>query len=444
MITLSPKPVQVAAVTAQAYQVLGINREDVELLSHTVLRLGGYAEGLFDFHAFGFDKSILRQHISNVYEMLLRMKDRSTTFGLPLRPPNLPPSAFWEDQGETWNYLQTLRFAAGAVMMSEDYRRGMSADNLYNALTAKVLHKCMIGILDDLIDKGDYSYLEAKDLHHLVLSSMVNPDFDETVYVKRLISMLRQEHVPLFDLMNSITKGFNALWNHSPHGADYFYQMEVLDERVALGQALTMFQKQPNFSLTKMHKVADAFYEPQGDMNWWEKLGAHVSTTVRYNFIDMAFADRSYDLKQLESFLAGWYYYDTAIILMDHVTSIHQDLRNGIANLSLIAMRTKELESVTNLQAYNPALTVEDYDAHLRRIAALTSKALTLVDRDRHEETRFYPFLTIMMPVVMMADWIGKRDDMIHTFLDAIAPAIRQASEPIAEAPSVTRSQQTA
>jgi hypothetical protein len=434
----------VVALTVQAYQVLGINREDIELLSHTVLRLGGYAEGLFDFHDFGFEKSILRQHVSNVYEMLLHMKERSTSFGLPLRPPNLPPSAFWEDQGETWNYLQTLRFAAGSIMMSEDYRQYMTPDNLYNAMTAKVLHKCMIGILDDLIDKGNYSYLEAKDLHHTVLSSMVDPDFDETVYVKRLISMLKQEHVPLFDLMNSITKGFNALWNHSPHGTDYFYQMEVLDERVALGQALTMFQKEPNFSISKMHKVASAFYEPQGDMTWWEKLGAHVSATVRYNFIDMAFADRVYDLKKLESFLAGWYYYDTAIILMDHVTSIHQDLRNGIGNLSLIAMRTKELESASSLRAYNPALTVEDYDGHLRRIASLTSKALELVDHDLHDENLFYPFLTIMMPVVMMADWIGKRDDMIHTFLDAIAPAIRHVSAITADLPEIASTREPA
>ena len=431
-------------MTAQSLQVLGINRDDIDLLSHTVLRLGGYAEGLFDFHAFGFDKGALRQHISNVYEMLVRMRERSTSFGLPMRPPDLPPRAFWEDQGETWNYLQTLRFAAGAIMMSEDYRRHMTADNLYNALTAKVLHKCMIGILDDLIDKGDYSYLEAKDLHHLVLSSMVDPDFEETVYVKRLVSMLKREHVPLFDLMNSITKGFNALWNHSPHGADYFYQMEVLDERVALGQALTMFQKEPNFSLSKMHRVASTFYEPGGDMTWWEKLGAHVSATVRYNFIDMAFADRVYELRSLENFLAGWYYYDTAIILMDHVTSIQQDLRNGIANLSLIAMRTKELENVTSLRTYSPVLTVEDYDAHLRRIAMLTSKALELVDRDMHDETLFYPFLTIMMPVVMMADWIGKRDDMIRTFLDAIAPTIRHVAEAAVETVPPVKSRQPA
>ena len=36
--------------------------------------------------------------------------------------------------------------------------------------------------------------------------------------------------------------------------------------------------------------------------------------------------------------------------------------------------------------------------------------------------------MTIMMPVVMMADWIGNRDDMIHTFLEAIAPTIRRVA----------------
>src|SRR5438132_14103006 len=45
-----------------------------------------------------------------------------------------------------------------------------------------------------------------------------------------------------------------------------------------------------------------------------------------------------------------------------------------------------------------------------------------------HDDTLVYPFMTIMMPVVMMADWIGNRDDMIHTFLEAIAPTIRRVA----------------
>jgi hypothetical protein len=406
--------------------LVGINREDLDLLSRTVLRLGGYAEGLFDFHDFGFDKASLRDHITNVHANLKRLKEGATTEGVPLRPPNIPAGAFWEDQGDVWNYLQTLRFAAGATMMSEQYSSHMTPENLQRSMTAKIFRECVIGILDDLIDKGNYSYLEAKDLHHMILSSMLDPDLDSTAFMKRLVTMLRREQVPLFDLINNIVRGFNILWNGSPHGHDYFYQMEIMDERVALGQALSMFQKEPNFSIQKMEKITENFYAPDDSMSWWEKLGGHVSAASRHNLIDMAFTDRPYQLRQMKNFLSGWYYYDAAVILMDHVVSIHQDLRNGIANLSLIAMREKELRELTSLKNYNPHLTIEDYDAHLRRIADLTSKAIRLATTDMPDETLVYPFMTIMMPVVMMADWIGNRDDMIHAFLEAIAPTIRR------------------
>jgi len=415
-------------VTLQSPNPLGINREDLDLLSRTVLRLGGYAEGLFDFHDFGFDKASLKDHITNVHANLKRLRELAPVEGLPLRPPNIPAGAFWEDQGEVWNYLQTLRFAAGATMMSEQYSSHMTTDNLHRAMTAKIFRECIIGILDDLIDKGAYSYLEAKDLHHMVLSSMLDPDLDSTGFMKRLVTMLRQEQIPLFDLINNIVRGFNVLWNNSPHGHDYFYQMEVMDERVALGQALSMFEKEPNFSISRMEKITENFYAPDDAMHWWEKLGGHVSAASRHNLIDMAFTDRSYELRRMKNFLAGWYYYDAAVILMDHVVSVHQDLRNGIANLSLIAMRDKELRELTSLKNYNPHLTIEDYDAHLRRIADLTSKAIHLATADIHDEALVYPFMTIMMPVVMMADWIGNRDDMIHTFLEAIAPTIRRVA----------------
>src|SRR2546428_228013 len=317
---------------------LGINREDLDLLSRTVARLGGYAEGLFDYHEFGFDKAALREHITRVSAFIHGLKDVAGPGGIPLRPPNIPPGAFWEDQGETWNYLQTLRFAAGATMMKEQWRPYMSPQNLQRALTAQIFPKCQIGILDDL------------------------------------------------------------------------------------------FHKESLFSIPKMRKLSEAFYAPSEDLTWWEKLGAHTSAATMYNLIDMAFTNEHFDLKGLPNFLTGWYYYDAAIILMDHIVSIYQDLRNGIANLSLIAMRKDELSGLTTLKGYNPHLTIDDYDQHLRRIAYLTSKGLEFVDKDFHDESMYYPFITIMMPVVMMADWIGNRDDMIHAFLDSIAPAIKRVA----------------
>src|SRR3989442_1505771 len=152
----------------------------------------------------------------------------------------------------------------------------------------------------------------------------------------------------------------------SPQGNAYFYQVEVLSDRIALGQALTMFHKESLFSIPKMRKLSEAFYAPSEDLTWWEKLGAHTSAATMYNLIDMAFTNEHFDLKPLPNFLTGWYYYYAAIILMDHIVSIYQALRHGIPNLSLIPMREADPSGLTTLKGYNPHLTIDDYDQHLR------------------------------------------------------------------------------
>src|SRR2546426_6988686 len=126
--------------------------------------------------------------------------------------------------------------------------------------------------------------------------------------------------------------------------------METMEERFALGKALSMFKKEQNFSTPRMEKIMENFSAQDDTMYGWEKLGGHVSAASRHNLIDMAFTDQAYDIRRMKNFLAGWYYYDAAVILMDHVVSIHHDLRNGIANLSLIAMREKELRELTSIR----------------------------------------------------------------------------------------------
>src|SRR3989475_3524063 len=139
----------------------------------------------------------------------------------------------------------------------------------------------------------------------MVLSSRLDPDLDSTAFMKRLVTMLRQEKIPLLNLTNNIFRGFNVLWNNSPHGHDYFYQMEIMDERVALGQALSMFQKEPNFSIPRMEKIMENFYAPDDTRNCGEKLGGHVGAAGRNNPFDMAFTNQPNDISHMKNFLAG-------------------------------------------------------------------------------------------------------------------------------------------
>ena len=73
-------------------------------------------------------------------------------------------------------------------------------------------------------------------------------------------------------------------------------------------------------------------------------------------------------------------------------------------------------------------LTIDDYKGHIGRIAQMSSRAIAAVTKDFEDPENYYPFISIMMPVVMMADWIGKRDDLICTYLEEISPALIEVS----------------
>jgi len=403
-----------------------LGTDDLELVARFVLRLGGYAEGLFDYHDFGFDKQILQNHITQVEEDIRRVISTSGGSPLNLRPPNLPEDAIWEEADETWNYGQSLRFAAGASMLAERYRHRMTPENLRRAFIAKILHECQAGILDDLIDKGRYTFIEAKDLYHHCFASMIDPGFDINTFRKELALILKQEQLSMFDLMTNITAAFNKLYLKSPNGQDLFYEMERVNERVILGQALTMFQKEPTLDIPKLRRISSGFSAPDSDVQWHERLANYVSHATNHSMIDMCFISDPASPAEIRSTTRAWYYYDIVIVHLNNIVGIHKDLKSGLVNLALISMREEDVSRLTNLHGFNLNLTVREYEDQFARTAEFARRAIRSATHELEDGTMFYPFITIMIPVVMMADWIGNRDNMIHDYLKMVAPAIRE------------------
>jgi hypothetical protein len=406
-----------------------ISTEDVSFLTNNVLKLGSYAEDLLDSFNFGIKSEQLAKHIQETCNNLDMLLSGGGLFPITLRPSSQPEYLLDDGSTDLWNWSQTLRYAAGATMISQKYSKYMTKENLRKAILAKVLYKCQTGILDDLVDKGAYSYMDAKDIYHHVLASMTDLDYDMNAFKKRLVPKMNQRQIHMFELIATISSSFNKLYVDSPNGVDLFYQMEVLDERVILGQALTMFQKGQSFNIDKVKRIAQKFYAPSDDIRWHERLAAYVSGGTRYNLIDMSFTDKNFDLDDLKHFLEGWYYYDIIVVYLNNIVNVQQDLKDGIANLSLIAMREDDICSVGRLDNYNPMLTIDDYKTHIARIAQMSNRAIAAVTKDFKDPENYYPFITVMMPVVMMAEWIGKRDDLICTYLEELSPALKEVSQ---------------
>ncbi|MFQ5884104.1 MAG: hypothetical protein ACE5IO_03280 [Thermoplasmata archaeon] len=405
-----------------------ISADDVSYLSDKVVKLGSYAETLLDSYDLGIRPEELAHHIRKTCDNLGLLFDGGSMFPITLKPSAQPNVLLDEEVGDTWDWAQTLRYAAGASMISQRYAKHMSQENLKRSLLAKVLYKCQTGILDDLVDKGRYSYMEARGIYHHVLASMTDLDFDPNAFKKKLIPAMNQNQIHIFDLISTISSSFNRLFIKSPHGVDLFYHMEVLDERVILGQAITMFQKEETLNVGKIRSIAKNFYAPADDIMWHERLAAYVSGGTRYNLIDMSFTDKEFGAEELQHFLVGWYYFDIAVVFLNNIVNIYHDLKDGIANLSLIAMREDEICSIRKLKNYSPTLTIEDYKGHIARIAQLAGRAIAEATKDFEDTENYYPFITIMMPVVMMAEWIGKRDDLICSYLEELSPSLRKVS----------------
>jgi len=413
----------------QSLVAVDIGTDDLELLTKFVSKLGGYAEGMFDYHAFQFPKAVLKGHIDSLRTDLGRLREPLRAATVSLRPPNMARDAVWEEADETWNYGQTLRFAGGISMISQNYRDRMTPENLRRSMTAKVLHHCQAGLLDDLIDTGRYSFIEAKDLYHHCLASLIDPGFEINAFRKELALSLNQEQLSVFDLMTNITAAFNKLYQESPHGHELFYELERINDRLILGQALTMFQKTPTLDLPKLKRVAAGLSAPDPGIRWPERMCPYLSGISYYNLLDMCFLTEGPSPREVETMLKTWFYYDLVITMLNHIVGVHKDLRSGIVNLALLSVRESEVLNVAAPQNYNPNLTVRDYEELFARTAEFSDRALKLATGGFEDEKLFYPFITIMIPVVLMADWIGNRDDMIHQYLAMIAPSVRQAAE---------------
>ncbi len=316
-----------------------------------------------------------------------------------------------------WNSNQTLKFAVGASLISLGYRRYIDPASLRRSIITKNFINCQMGILDDIIDKGNYNYSEARQLYGHVVSSMNSPDLDCLEFQEELNRILNPNQLGISNLVTSITNGFNKLFLRAPMIGKIMTQMLRMDQRVIDGQALTVLQKDDYLDLKKLKRTSESFFAPEEDLKWHEKLANYISGGARHNLIDIAYTKGEYDLNKIDSLLVSWYFYDVVIALLKNVVNIEADLNNGIYNLSLLDMRNGD---VSSMNKNDPELTLADYERHILRNAEIAKRALAHVNGDENDR-KFYRLITLMIPIVMMSDWIGTRDELIELFLNNVS-----------------------
>src|SRR5256885_10556014 len=387
----------------------------IERVRAYVIELGRRAVELCDLYDFGFPSSVVQDHIA-------RLGRDFDSFRGAFDVPELASGG----RGSLWDHQQSTRYAAGAAMITARSRGTISPANIARAAAAKALHEFQADLLDDIIDGGAYTFEEARALYRMCLAPMTEADFDSNELQMELRNRIQAHQQGTVDLLASLTARLHDLLCHAPNWAAFRSEIRRENERLATGQALTVFQKRESRSIQMIRGWASRFPAPHPDLQWQERFARSVAHGSGLCLIDLCFAEGRLTPSELRAHLNAWYYFHVLMTLVNNVLDIPDDADEGLTNIALMAMRGAEvLDPAVDPKAIRP--TMRDYEPLLKRMAELSGRAITSAHEALDDPDSFYPFVAFMMPVVMLTERDGSGEDLLHAYLRALAPAIREA-----------------
>src|SRR2546425_5712266 len=172
----------------------GEGAEVIERVRAYVVDLGRRAVELCDLYDFGFPSSVVRDQIA-------RLAQDFDSFRGAFDVPELASGG----RGSLWDHEQSVRYAAGAAMITARLRGAMSPANIARAAAAKALHEFQADLLDDVIDGGAYTFEEARALYRMCLAPMTEARFDPNELQMELCHRIRAHQQGTVDLLTSLT-----------------------------------------------------------------------------------------------------------------------------------------------------------------------------------------------------------------------------------------------
>src|SRR5256712_1546974 len=258
----------------------GEGADVIERVRAYVVDLGRRAVELCELYDFGFPSSVVRDHIA-------RLGRDFDSFRGAFEVPELASGG----RGSLWDHEQSVRYAAGAAMITARFRGAMSPANIARAAAAKALHEFQADLLDDIIDGGAYAFEEARALYRMCLAPMTEADFDPNELQMELRHRIQAHQQGTVDLLASLTSRLHDLLRHAPSWDAFRSEIRHENERLATGQALTVFQKRESRSIRVIRGWASRFPAPHPDLRWQERFARSVAHGSGLCLVDLALAE---------------------------------------------------------------------------------------------------------------------------------------------------------
>lgn len=414
-----------------------VARDPIGIVRQLVLDAGESAEGWLSRHDFGLPREVVQDHIDRVWSDLAALSRSS----FPLRVP-LDVRATADGGTPMWDAAGSLRYAAGAAMLTQRFRTSMAPEDAQRAHAAKILQEFLADLLDDLIDERVYTFREALRLYRHCLRPLSEGTFDRGRFASKLKPIVHPDQRASISLITEIVGGIQELLMQAPNRSFVAAELRRSHERLAFGQALTVLQKAPTRDVRELRWLASTVTAPDADLSWAERLGLAVGHVTSLTLLDLAFTRERPTTAELRSHLSAWAYYDLVIVLLNNALDVRKDLARGLVNLAVLASKGDRAVTSTAVPK-DLDLTAEELQGLLSRTAEFCHRALLRARGALDDPEGFYPFITLMIPVVMFGSPDEAGADIMDAYLRELAPVVRKAYRARAVLPNVTTRRST-
>ncbi len=325
---------------------------------------------------------------------------------------------------------KSLARLAGASFLVQPFRDRIPEEGFLRGFTTKVLYVYLQDSLDHVLDHGIYAYEDAVRLYRFCLSPLTELDADFATLEEDLGATLRPGQEAAAAPLALLTRTLHGWIMDSPNAKEMSPYIRWVNERFARAQTASTFQRRSHLDIEAIKRIASEFWAPDPDVAWHERFAANLSWVTNPSLLDLCFARELPSPGELRDHMLAWYYFDAVISRLDHLADLWSDLREGIVNAALISIRESEPGEAWEPTALAANLADGELERFLVRTAEFERRGLRFALRSCQDPDRFYPFLGLMIPVVMLSRCGEGRTWMLPRYVRELAPALEEASRP--------------
>jgi len=237
-------------------------------------------------------------------------------------------------------YRKTLARIAGVSLIHAHFRSRMSDRGVAQAIAASSLYEIVQDLLDDLLDGGGLTFVEARRLYELCLRPLTHP----AVSCDRLEDDLADFMAPGQDRLAHVLASATSELRGLLAGSDAHVLERVADghEALTLAQAATVHLRGEALDIPVMREIGGTLPTPDPSLSWLDRLAIYASWPSNIALFDAGFTSTPVSDPELNAHARAWLFFDAAVTFLEHYAGAKKDSDEGIVNIARISIRPPE------------------------------------------------------------------------------------------------------